>query len=185
MTCSIAYPFFGTYQNNELGFSLSFISIIGILHVIVRCIASVFLGKYADKTSFGKMLNVAYIFGVIGYVVMIFTVPANGKWAFPLFYSVFFAIFQAGYGNGKMNLVYDTVEKSQRTGAFALYNTLGGLAGFATTLLCSTVVSKIQENGNSIFGIQIYAQQFLSIITVLLMLVTLLCLNLFLLRKKK
>ncbi len=185
MTSSIAYPFFGTYQNNELGFTLSFISAITILHVIVRCLTSVFLGRYADRTSFVKMLNVAYIFGMIGFGVMIFTVPENGKWMFPIFYAVFYAAFQAGYGNGKMNLVYDTVDKNQRTGAFALYNAIGGVAGFLTTLLCSVIVTKIQENGNKIFGIPIYAQQFLSAITVLLMLVSLLYLNFVLIKKKK
>ena len=176
---SIAYPFFGTYQNNELGFSLTFVSIIGAVHVVVRCLASIFMGKYADRTSFVDMLNISYVFALIGYGIMIFTTPANGKWAFTLFYTLF-AIFHAGFGNGIMNLIYDTVDKSQRTGAYALYNATSGIIGFLTTLICSSFVSKIQTNGNQIFGFSMYAQQFLSAITVIVTTVLLLYLNLFL-----
>lgn len=180
MASSAAYPFFGTYQNKELGFSLTFISIIGIVHVAVRCVAGILLGKYADRTSFAHMLNIAYLFAISGYIVMIFTRPENGRWMFTLFYTVFFAIFQAGHGNGVMNLIYSTVEKHQRTGAFALYNAISGIAGFLTTLLCSTIVTAIQENDNTVFGMNMYAQQFLSIITVAILTFLVLYLNFFL-----
>ena len=182
---SIAYPFFGTYQNNELGFSMTYVSIIGAVHVLVRCLASIVMGKYADRTSFVDMLNAAYIFALIGYAIMIFTTPANGVWAFPLFYTVFYAVFQAGFGNGIMNLIFDTVEKNRRTGAYALYNAVSGIVGFLTTLLCSSVVSKIQANGNTLFGIPMYAQQFLSAITVVVTCVLLLYLNIFLKKQVK
>ena len=185
IAASVAYPFFGTYQNKELGFNLTFISLIMILHVAVRCIASIVLGRYADRTSFVNMLNVAYIFAVIGFTVMIFTTPANGIWAFPLFYAVFFAVYQAGLGNGVMNLIYDTVDRNQRTGAYALYNAISGTLGFLTTLLCSTLVSSIQENGNTFFGISMYAQQLLSAITVVILLILLVYLNLVLRKRVK
>lgn len=165
MAVSIAQPFYGTYQINELGFSLTFVSIIGVVHVGVRCLASVFMGKYADKTSFVNMLNVAYIFHFVGFVIMMFCTPSNGMITYTLYYAVLEAIFQAGFGNGVMNLVYDTVDKNERTGAFALYNAFSGLAGFLTTLLCSAVVSAIQASGNTVFGMSMYAQQFLSVVS--------------------
>ncbi len=177
MANSVAFPFFGTYQNNELGFSLTYVSVIGILYVVVRCLASVFMGKYADRTSFVSMLNVSYVFAIIGFAIMIFSVPENGKLTYTLFYSVFYAIFQAGFGNGVMNLVYDTVDKNQRTGAFALYNAVGGTVGFLTTLICSAVVGAIQKNGNTVFGIHMYAQQFLSIVTVVLLVIIIIYMN--------
>ena len=174
---SIAAPFFGTYQINELGFSLTYVSLIGAMYVGVRCVASIFMGRYADKTSFTNMLNVAHLFLILGYIVMIFTTPANGKWMYPLFGAFFAAIHGAGYASGMINIIYDTVDKSQRTGAFALYNAISGLIGFATTLVCSNVVTKIQENGDKIFGMSLYAQQFLSAVTVVVIVVLLIYLN--------
>ncbi len=181
---SCAMPFFGTYQNNELGFSLVFISVIGIIHVIVRCAAAIFMGLYADRRSFLSMLNLSYVFGLLSYVITIFTIPSNGKLMYTLFYTVFFAIFQAGYGNGIMNLVFDTVDPYHRTGAWALHNVVSGLVGFFTTIVCSFILNAIQQNGNKVFGIKLYAQQFLSVITVLFIIFIIVYINLFLKKNK-
>ncbi len=185
MCLSIAWPFFGTYQNNELGFSMRLISVISILHVIVRVTASVFLGRFADRTSFAALLNLCLCIGMIGYITAVFCVPSNGVVIFILYYAVFEAVMQAGYGNGLMNLVYDCVDKSERTGAFALYNALSGSVGFITTLICSTVVTKIQANGNTVFGMHMYAQQFLSAVSVIVFIITILYLNFAIIRKGK
>ncbi len=182
---SIAMPFFGTYQNNELGFSMTLVSVIDILYVIVRVVASLFLGKFADRTSFEKLLNLCLVIGMVGYGIAIFCVPSNGVVTFILFYSVFSAIMQAGYTNGFMNIVYDCVDRSERTGAFALYSALSGSIGFLTTLICSAVVSRIQQNGNVVFGMKMYAQQFLSVITVIMFIITILYLNVVVCKKKK
>ena len=184
MATSIAQPFYGTYQINELGFSLTFVSVIGVVHVGVRCLASVFMGKYADKTSFVNMLNVAYVFHLLGFICMIFCTPENGAITYTLYY-VLEAIFQAGFGNGVMNLVYDTVDKNERTGAFALYNAFAGLAGFLTTLLCSTVVSAIQAGGNTVFGMSMYAQQFLSAVSSAVVVLSIVYMNTVLKKKFK
>lgn len=181
---SCAMPFFGTYQNNELGFSLLFISVIGIIHVIVRCVASIFMGLYADRRSFLSMLNISYLFGLLSYLIMAFTVPSNGKLMYTLFYTVFFAIFQAGYGNGIMNLVFDTVNPYHRTGAWALHNIVCGVVGFFTTIICSSVLNAIQQSGNKVFGIALYAQQFLSVITALFIIFIIIYINVFLKKKK-
>jgi hypothetical protein len=70
------------------------------------------------------------------------------------------------------------VDKEKRVGALAISSTLSGFAGFFTTLLVSPLVTYIQENGNMFLGIPLYAQQLVSLITVLLMVVLLLYLNL-------
>ena len=163
---AIALPFYGTYQVKELGFSLTFVSLLGLLYAIVRVISSIFLGKFADRTSFARMLRLCYLMGMIGYAVMIFTVPSNGKVLYTIFYAGFYAAFAAGYGNCMINMIYDCVDHADRTGAFALYNAFGGLFSFGITLLLSKFVSYIQEQGNLLFGIRGYAQQFLSAIVV-------------------
>jgi hypothetical protein len=60
----------------------------------------------------------------------------------------------------------DYVDKDKRVSALALVNTASGFAGFLATLAVSPLVSYIQENGNSLFGMSLYAQQLLSLCSV-------------------
>ena len=99
---------------------------------------------------------------------MTFTVPANGRILYSIYYTFFYAVFGAGYTNGMMNLTYDTVERSQRVGAFALYNGACGIVGFLASVLGSSVVSAVQQRGNRLLGHTVYAQQLLSLIAAVL-----------------
>ena len=68
---------------------------------------------------------------------------------------------------------YDYVEESQRVNALAINQTFYGLAGFLTTLALSPVLALIQENGNKIFGMTIYAQQLFSAFSMVITLILL------------
>ena len=102
---NIVLPFLGTYQNNDLKFSMTFVSVIAFVHTVIRCSFCFVMGKIADKYSSKTMLNISFCFAVIGFIVLACSTPANGKIVFTLFYTVFFAIFQAGFGNGLINFV--------------------------------------------------------------------------------
>ena len=77
-------------------------------------------------------------------------------------YYVLNAIAMGGISGGTINLIYDNVSLENRTGAFALKNTIVGICGFLTTLAMSPLVTYIQANGNTFLGIPVYAQQVLS-----------------------
>ena len=74
----------------------------------------------------------------------------------------------AGINSSVINLIYDYVDEKRRTSALALKQTFAGFAGFFTTLLISPLVSLIQKNGNTVFGIPMYAQQLLAFISCIL-----------------
>lgn len=172
-----ATPFYGSYQIKELGFTMTFVSILSAAYAILRTIFSRPMGKFADKYSFAKMLNICFIIMLVGFVINIFTVPKNGK----VFYTIYYmlnAIAMAGISSATINLIYDYVDKEKRVGALALKSTLAGFAGFFTTLAVSPLVSYIQNNGNTFFGLNVYAQQVVSAIAVMLLIVLILYLNL-------
>ena len=75
----LTFRFLGTYQVNELGFSMTFVATLSMVYSAVRIAASFFLGAYADKKGFAKMMQIC--FGLLGaaFFVNIFTAPANGK----------------------------------------------------------------------------------------------------------
>jgi len=158
---AVAAPFYGTYKVKELGFSMTFVALMDILYAVVRVSGSMFLGKYADRTSFARLWHLSCLFGIACYMVYVFIVPANGKMLY-FGYEFFWALYGAGIDNCMLNLVYENVSHEDRVGAYALSTAIGGLLGFGVTVLLSRLVAVIQQNGNMLFGIHAYAQQFLS-----------------------
>ena len=172
----VSLPFYGTYQIKELGFTMTFVSLLSALYAICRTLFSSPMGKFADKYSFAKMLSVCFVIKAFAFLINIFTVPANGK----IFYTTYYmltAVAMAGINSATINLIYDYVDKEKRMCALALNGTCGGFAGFFTTLAVSPLVSFIQNNGNQIFGVQVYAQQVVSAISFVLVLGVIFYLN--------
>lgn len=172
----ISTPFYGTYQIKELGFSMVFVSVLSTVYAICRSCFSLPLGRYADRHSFAKMLNICFFVAMFSFAVQAFTVPENGK----VFYTVYYmlhAVGMAGINSGSINLIYERVSVEKRVCAFALKNTLAGLAGFGTTLLSGMLVEHIQKSGNIFWGLDLYAQQVTSAISALVVAVILVYLN--------
>ena len=154
-------PFYGTYQINELGLNLKFISSIVICGSISRISVSRFWGRYADKRSFAAMIEKCFVFLGISQICVILAVPSNGAVMFVL-YNIFYGIASGGINSALTNLIIDHVMPEKRADSLAITQACAGLTGFLTTLCISPIVSYIQNNGNHIFGLQIYAQQFVS-----------------------
>lgn len=77
----------------------------------------------------------------------------------------------AGINSAMINLIYDYVTPEERTGALALNQSFSGIAGFLTTLALSPVMRIIKQNGNTLFGIPVYAQQLFSLISFIIVLI--------------
>ncbi len=163
-----ATPFYGTYQIQELGFDMTFVSVIITIHSLVRAAVSRFWGKYADKHGFVKMSRLCFCFAALGFFINIFTVPANGKVFYTMYY-MFYAVAMAGVNSSLVNLIYDCVEPKFQRNALVLQKSVSGILGFFATVVVGFLVSRIQGNGNSLFGIQMYAQQAVSVIAFLLL----------------
>jgi len=157
----ISIPFYSTYLIKELGFSLKFISVLGIVGSIVRIAFSTTMGKFADRNSFAAMMRLClFVYGA-GFLVFIFTVPSNGVWLYTV-YCVLSAIANAGLNSALGNVVFELVPHHDRSNALAVTNAVSGLIGFGTTLLASRLVGSIQQNGNIFLGMNLYAQQVIS-----------------------
>ena len=156
-------PFYGTYQIKELGFSMVFVSVLAMVHSVVRVFFERPIGRIADKKGFAFSLNVCYIAEICALAVATFMRPENGAVTYTIYY-VLFAICSAGISSGELNLVYDYVKPGERVAALAIKATAAGVAGFLTTLALSPLVSYIQANGLVLFGANIYAQQVTSFI---------------------
>ena len=162
----ITTPFYGSYQIKELGFSMVFVSVLAFVHAAARALVSHPFGKYADKTSFERVLLIGFIIALVGFVVNVFTVPKNGKYLYTIHY-ILYAVSLAATSGGLLNLVFTEVPLRLRMCAYALEQGVSGLSGFLVSTLGGLLVTYIQDNNNTLFGISVYAQQVLSFIGVL------------------
>ena len=180
----ISLPFYGTYQISELGLSLTFVSAITMIGSISRVLVSKFWGKYADNNSFAAMIEKCFIFHAISQVCVVITVPQTGKIMFILYY-FFHGIALGGINSALINLIFDYVPTEQRVDSLAITQAIAGFTGFITTLLISPVVSQIQSSGNKVFGLPIFAQQFVSIIAVVITIVAVFYIRFIFIKSKK
>lgn len=159
-------PFYGTYRLGVLGFSMTFNAILTVVSSLARALISRTMGRFADKYSFKKLLLLCYCIKILAFTAAMFAVPSNGKVLFTI-YSILAAIALAGTNSSEVNLIYDYVEPAQRTGALAIKFMVSGVLGFLTTCLMTIPVNYIANNGNQLFGIPMYPQQFTSFLGVI------------------
>ena len=181
--CS-ATPFYGTYQTKELGFSMKFIAILGVIYAVARSIFSGVLGRYADKRSFARMVRLCLTVAAVAFLINGFCTPENGKIVFTVYYTLY-AVAMAGINSALINLCYDYAPMEKRTSALAITQAISGCVGFFSTLLMSRVVEKIQSDGNTLWGISLYAQQFTSFFAALITLITILLVHILLVKQNK
>ena len=158
-------PFYSTYLIGELAFDFFTISLITTIGSAARAVFSLPLGIFADKYGFSKMLLICFSLMVFSFGVMIFTRPEM-RYLYTV-YMILHSIGMAGMNSSEVNLVLDYTSHTLRVGAIAIKGLICGMIGFLTTLALRPLVDFIQKNGNEIFGVHIYAQQFTSIISVL------------------
>ena len=173
ITYSVAIPFYGTYTIKELGFSMSFMGVMSLVTAVSRIAASVFLGRYADKHSFAKMLKLCYWVVAASFVVASFMRPENGYVLYPI-YTMLEAMAMGGINSAVINLIFDYVVPEKRTMALSVRQTIYGVVGFATSAVAAPLLQMIQNRGNHFLGLQVYGQQVLSVVALICTLLMLL-----------
>lgn len=158
--------FMGTYQTKELGFTTTFASVVVIVSSIARALVSRPMGKFADKKSFASALVICFLIEFAAFTVAAFTTPENGKIAYPV-YLCLHAIGMSVINSATINLIYDYVAPERRTVAYAFQQTVAGVAGFLVVTALSPLVTLVQNNGNNVFGLTVYAQQLCALFSAL------------------
>ena len=160
----LSLSFYGVYKINDLGFSLKYISLLSVMYAVSRILFSKFFGRYADRHSWAKMLIIAFTIAAAGFFINIFTVPSNGRYMFAIYYCIY-AVSMGGINSGLMNITFDYAKPENYTSVLGIKSAFGGLSAFIASLIGGAVVSAVQKAGNRVFGIEIYAQQILTAVT--------------------
>jgi len=163
----LSISFFASYLREELAFSFTQIALLTTISSVSRIIASPLLGKIADKYSFATSMTISFGIAGAGFLAMVFTAPET-KWLY-IAYSCLYGIAMAGINSGVINLVYDYVGQRDRATAMGFKNAIGGILAFCTALLSGAVTDAVQKRGGfDIFGARMYAQQLLSLFSLIM-----------------
>ena len=164
--------FLGTYRIGELAYTVAQVQLINMLGCFGRFCVSGAFGKYSDKRSFAKGVELALIICTVAFVGVVFTTPETKL--LMIAYSLLYNICLAGLNQNMMNITYSYIDSRYFVQASAIKNSIGGLCGFGASLLASKLLAGVQANGNMLFGIQIYGQQVLAAISTVLLITAIL-----------
>lgn len=166
------FGFMGTYNIKELAFSVGVVQVITTCGSAARFAASKPLGRFSDKHSFAKGIELGLCMALIAFLCVVFMTP--GTRYLLIGFMIFHSMSQAGISGNLNNIIYSYVDSRYFVQASAIKNSVSGLVGFLSSLVASKLLGHIQENGNVCFGIEIYGQQVLAIVSSLLVLITVL-----------
>ena len=174
--------FLGTYKTKDLLLTVGAVQVINMVANLFRFFASKPFGKYSDKHSFASGIKLAFILAAIAFGVNMFTTPKT--WWLIVVFQILFNVSMAGSNQNLFNITYSYVKAEHFVAASAIKNSIGGIFGFASTLVASKILDYVQSNGNMLFGIPVYGQQVLSAIAFVLTVITVLFIH-FVIEKQK
>ncbi|MBR5192324.1 MAG: MFS transporter [Clostridia bacterium] len=164
-------PFYAIYQRDVMLLNTGVISIITAVASIIRAVFSIPFGKYADKNSFSKMLNVCFSINIVALTFNLFSGFMIGGVLSIIAvcgYYFFYYTAMAGINSGVMNIIFDYVDNDKQMVALAFKSSVAGIVGFLTTVAFAPIVDFINSLKITLFNTQIYAQQILAVLGILL-----------------
>ena len=149
--------------------SMLLIQIINVVANFARMLISKPIAKYSDKFSYAKGMQLGLMISAAGYLAIVFTTKAT--WFLMIVYVVLHNCSLAGTNQNSFNIAYSYVDSKYITQAMAIKNSIGGICGFFASLAGGKILSVIQANGNTLFGMPVYGQQVLALISVVMLVV--------------
>lgn len=174
--------FLGVFKTKDLLMSVGMVQIINMIANLARFALSKPFGKYSDKKTFAKGLELGFIIAAVGFAFNVFTTPAT--WWCVAVYSLMYAVSMCGINQNLFNITYSYVDSKYFVQASAIKNSIGGVCGFGASILGSKILQYIQDNNNMLFGIKVYGQQVLSLMSLIIIIAMILFVH-FVISKQK
>ncbi len=172
---SFTLGFLGVYKTNDLLMSLFLIELVNMASNLCRLFVTSPFGKYADRNSFAKGLRLGAILLACAFLCCMITTPRT--WFFIILFSILYNMSLAGTNQNSFNIIYSYIDSQYITQAMAIKSCVGGICGFVAALCGGWILAAVQENGNRVFGLQIYGQQLLAAISLILAITAILYLH--------
>jgi len=166
----IVVGFLGTYRNSL--FDLGVVQIINVAGQMARAVLSKPFGRYTEKRTFAKGIELGLIIAATAMFVNMFTTPATSFCI--IIYTILYNVCLAGVSGNITNITYSYVDSRYFAEASAIKNSIAGLFGFGASLVGSRILQAVNDAEPVLFGVRIYGQQVLSAISFVLFIITIL-----------
>lgn len=165
---TVSIHFYSVYLTRTFGMTYTYITAIAVIHAAFRAVVSRFLGRLADRRSWAYMLRICMLVLAVGYVIFAVCSPKTVIYLYPVF-SLCYAFSLGGSNSGRTNLCLDYAAQEDRRYVLGIKFAISGIFGFVATLLASALVEAVEQNGNQFFGISVYPQQILFVISAVML----------------
>lgn len=167
----ICTPFIPSYQINELKLSYTFMMLVSFILNLYRIYIAPKVGRMADRHGMAKVLRYFLLALGLNFLIVALTIPGN---AYPLHIigSFLSSTAWAFVGIGLFGLQLDFYKSEKRMIWLTITSSVSGVFGFVVSILGGALLNTLQKMNLIFFGIQIYAQQVLSLLGFLILLFT-------------
>jgi len=155
--------FLGIFKYKDLMMSVFLVQVINIISNFARLAISRPLGRYSDRTSYAKGFKLGLYLAAGSFLINAFTTKST--WFFVIIHTLLYNCSMAGTEQNSYNIAYSYVNEKYIVQAMSIKNCIGGLCGFGASILGGKILDLVQGNNNMIFGLHIYGQQLLSLIS--------------------
>lgn len=164
--------FMGIFKTKDLLFSMVEVQGINVAASLLRIFISGPIGKFSDKHSCVKGFKLGLYLAMAAFLFGMLTTKSTRFLI--VVHTLLYQCCLAGTNQNSFNMSYSYVEEEYITQAMAIKNSIGGICGFGASVIAGQVLNYVQKNGNQIGDIQIYGQQVLSMISLILVIITIL-----------
>lgn len=162
--------FMGVYKTKDLLLSVFAVQMINMIANGCRILISRAFGRFSDKYSYAKGMELALCIAALSFFFNIFTTPRH--WFFIVIYTILYNCSIAGHNQNSFNIAYSYVPLEYVQQAMAFKNSLGGLCGFSAAMLGGKLLEHIQSSNNTFLGFNFYGQQILSAVSFIITVLT-------------
>ena len=132
----------------------------------IRLLVSKPVARFSDRYGYRAGFQLGLAIASAAFFVNMFT--TRQTWFFVVIYTVLHQLCYVGINSNSYNILYSYVDSCYISEALAIKNSIAGCAGFASALIAGKLLSFVQANGNTFFGISMYGQQLLSAVSFVL-----------------
>ena len=159
-------PYLGTYAQRVLGLSLGTANLFTTIQMAMQFGLMILIGRIGKKMKSAHMHAISFGAYVLYDIIWLLMSPENAV-ALHIPVIIFGAVAGSAYV-AYIPVLCSTTREEERASAIALAATVRGIVTFLVTLALTPFFNAWQTNGVTLFGVPLYAQQMLAVLSIVI-----------------
>ena len=157
------------YHISDLGLTYTFINGMMLLSKVICAVIFPKMGHLADRISYMFIVRLGVVLTALCYISGALCMPGSFSTVTFIAYQIFMYVGTGIFGIGIASVLYSVMPSGDSSHYFAVNSTSNSIIGVICTFLGGIIMDALQKTNVVIFGVHIYAQQILSAIGVVVL----------------